>query len=150
MQRIMTTEEKVKNCLNRHPDWDIKRVTNATRSTQADVKAVQLGQSIQTSTGGEPTPAGYISLESVIQKYDIRAAILKEIAKLPPGRLLSEAELCSRTAGTDRNRFRRTIENNSGDFKTLRISLRIDESKDTKWYWGGAQDIAAALKIRDI
>ena len=94
--------------------------------------------------------AGLVSLEKIIQKYDIKAAIERELMTLPKGKLIEESELCRRAAGTDRNRFRRTIENNAEAFRTLRIKLKIDESAEGKWFWGSIQDIAEAQKMRDL
>ena len=95
------------------------------------------------------TPAsGLINLSQVIERYDIASAIRREIAALPKGRLILETELCQKTAGTDRNRFRRTLDNNADGFKAFRILLKLDEG-EKKWYWGSISDISEALKIRD-
>ena len=95
------------------------------------------------------TPAsGLINLSQVIERYDIASAIRREIAALPKGRLILETELCQKTAGTDRNRFRRTLDNNADGFKAFRILLKLDEG-EKKWYWGSVLDISEALKIRD-
>ena len=95
------------------------------------------------------TPAvGLISLSQVIEKYDIASAIRRELASLPKGRLILETELCQKTAGTDRNRFRRTLDNNADGFRAFRILLKLDEG-EKKWYWGSISDVEQALKIRD-
>ena len=95
------------------------------------------------------TPAsGLINLSQVIEKYDIASAIRRELATLPKGRLILETELCQKTAGTDRNRFRRTVENNADGFRAFRILLKLDEG-EKKWYWGSISDVEQALKIRD-
>jgi hypothetical protein len=106
-------------------------------------------------SGGVPSPpqpsesGGYVSLEKIINFYDIKASIKREIDNLPKGQLLPESEFIQRTAGSDRNRFRRTVENNAEEFKPFRIKLRIDGSADGRWYWGRSFDIAKALLIRD-
>jgi hypothetical protein len=101
-------------------------------------------------SGDNGRGAGTVDLSSVLKRYDIKAAILTELAALPEGKLISEAELCNRTAGTDKNRFRRTVENNPDIFNSLRIKLKLDVANDGKWFWGKADDIATALKIRDL
>src|SRR3972149_5976106 len=53
--------------------------------------------------------AGFINLSQVIEKYDVASAIRRALSALPKGRLILEAELCQKTAGTDRNRLRRTL-----------------------------------------
>jgi hypothetical protein len=97
-----------------------------------------------------PKDSGTVDLSSVLKRYDIKAAILNELSALPKGKLISEDELCKRTAGTDRNRFRRTIENNPDAFNPLRIKLKLETATDGKFFWGKASDIASALKIRDL
>lgn len=91
---------------------------------------------------------GYLSLAKVIEKFDIAAAIHREIAGMPKGQLMLEVDLCQKVAGYDRQRFRRTVENKADEFRPFRIRLRVDEG-DAKWYWGSADDITQALKIRD-
>jgi len=93
-----------------------------------------------------PEGAGFVMLAKVIEKYDIAAAIRRELAVLPKGRLILETELCQKTAGTDRNRFRRTVENNAEAFRAYRIKLRLDDG-EPKWYWGGMSDIEEATRI---
>jgi hypothetical protein len=97
----------------------------------------------------KPKDVGIISLDKVIAHYDIKSAILRELAKVAKGKLISEAELCQRAAASDRNRFRRCVENNTELFQAMRIKLRLDEG-EPKWWWGHAEDVAEAQKIRDI
>jgi hypothetical protein len=92
--------------------------------------------------------SGFINLSQVIEKYDVASAIRRELAALPKGRLILEAELCQKTSGTDRNRFRRTLDNNADGFRAFRILLKLDEG-EKKWYWGSISDVEQALKIRD-
>jgi hypothetical protein len=149
----MTNEDRIKACIGRHPDWDDYRVSHSLSIPLGDVANARAGLPIapmlEPSGSGIAGP-GFISLDSVIRRYDIRAAILREVAALPEGKLIAEAELCTRAAGTDKNRFRRTVENNPDTFNPLRIKLKLDTGNEGKWYWGKAQDISAALQIRDL
>lgn len=97
----------------------------------------------------EKPGTGIVSLSKVLEKYDTRASILKELEKLPRGRLMAESELCNRTA-RDRGRFRRCIEDNADEFRGLRLKLRLEESGDGRWYWGHPEDIAEAQRMRDL
>ena len=96
----------------------------------------------------EPT-SGFVSLEKIKTKLDIAAAILRELETVPKGTLIAEQELCQRAAGQDRNRFRRAVENGEDTFRTRRVRLKLDEG-EARWFWGHAEDIAEALKIRDL
>jgi hypothetical protein len=91
--------------------------------------------------------AGFVTLAQVIEKYDVAAAIRREIAQLPKGRLLLEQELFQRTAGTDRSRFRRTVENNAEAFRPFRIKLRLERDEEPKWYWADPDTIGKAMKL---
>ena len=153
MARMML-EQKIRNCLERHPDWTMKRMSNATGARFSQIICIKEGHPMAENepTSGYPASspdAGLISLDKVMQRYDIHSAILRELAGVPKGKLISETELCQRAAGTDKNRFRRTVENNDTEFRLLRIKLRLDDSGDGKWFWGGADDIAKAAAIRD-
>jgi hypothetical protein len=97
----------------------------------------------------KPGPSGVVTLEKIIARFDIKAAILKELEKVEKGSLIAEAELCQRACGYDKSRFRRTVENNEDEFRPRRVLLKLDEG-DKKWYWGGVADIAEALRIRDL
>lgn len=109
---------------------------------------------LKTMSEGEPKavpePSGYVSLESICKKFDVKAAILREIGKVPKGKLIAEAEFCMRTAGKDRNRFRRCIDNNADEFRAYRIKLTIDDANDGRYFWGRPEDIAEALRMRDL
>uniref|UniRef100_A0A6H1ZDZ2 Uncharacterized protein n=1 Tax=viral metagenome TaxID=1070528 RepID=A0A6H1ZDZ2_9ZZZZ len=54
-----------------------------------------------------------MSLSAIREKLDTRVAILREVAALPADQLIDERELRTCAAGTDANRFRRTVENNT-------------------------------------
>jgi len=94
--------------------------------------------------------SGYISLDAVCKKFDVKGAILREIGKIPKGKLIAETEFCARTAGKDRNRFRRCLDNNADEFRPYRIKLTIDDSSDGKYFWGRGEDIEQALRMRDL
>ena len=42
----MTLEEKIRGCIERHPDWDTKRISNATGGMKAEVEAVRRGEGL--------------------------------------------------------------------------------------------------------
>lgn len=142
----MTNEEKARKCLERHPDWDDTRISNSANCSIHIVRILRSGK----STPSKTEDSGIVSIEKVIARYDIKAAIIRELARIPKGQLISESELCLRSAGTDRNRFRRTIENNAEEFRLFRIKLKLEESGDGKWYWSDAETITEAQRIRDV
>lgn len=94
-------------------------------------------------------PSGVVTLEKIKNRFDIAAAIMRELEKVEKGTLIAEAEICQRAAGYDKQRFRRTIENNEEKFLPFRVLLKLDEG-DKKWFWGSAADIAEALRMRDL
>lgn len=152
----MMLEDRVRACLARHPDWTAQRIANSTGARQAAVEAVRAGLPIVAQ--GDPPAltlapsanASLVSLDKVIARYDVKASILHALLELPKGKLIVEAELCQRTAGADRNRFRRTVENHSDAFRPLRIKLRLDDAGEGKWYWGRAADIEQAQRIVNL
>jgi hypothetical protein len=163
--KAMTTAEKIKAALARHPDWTDNRVQKSAGGTQALVRAIRQGadpatfaesprETLEHITGTQTLPilpggghGGLVSLSRIVEKFDIRAAILREIAALPEGELIPEKELCQRTAGKDQSRFRRCVENNGTEFKPLRVKARLDDSTEGKWLWGRMKDIEAARAI---
>ena len=147
----MTTEDKIRAAIARHPDWDDGHIaTHAVRMVRiADVAAVRAGQpALPRAEGPAREAVGFVSLDRVIAKLDVAAAIRREIAALPLDQLILETELRRKAAGTDANRFRRAVENNEDEFRAVRIKLKLDDS-EPKWYWGQAATIARALEIRD-
>jgi hypothetical protein len=149
----MSNEVRIKACVLRHPDWGVARIADSMNVRQDEVRAL-VGSipriESPSLSGGNGNGAGTVDLSSVLRRYDIKAAILNELSTLSEGKLISEAELCNRTAGTDKNRFRRTVENNPDVFNPLRIKLKLDATSDGKYFWGKASDVEAALKIRDL
>ena len=150
----LSGEERIKRCLEKHPDWTVERVAN---SLNLSIPLIRLYMAnppaaIANSNGNKPviqrTP-GIISLDKIREKFDVVALMLAELSRLPKGTLISEQELCQRVANTDRQRFRRTVENNVEQFKVLRIKLKLDEG-EPKWFWGNVPDIQEAMKIRDL
>lgn len=92
----------------------------------------------------------FVTLTAIREKLDIGEAIKREITKIPKGKLISEDEMCRRTSGKDRNRFRRAVDNNADFFRAHRVKLRLDEGGDGKFYWGQAADVAEAVALRDM
>lgn len=97
----------------------------------------------------KPASSGVVTLEKIKSRFDITATIMRELEKVEKGTLISEAELCQRAAGYDKNRFRRTVENNEELFHSHRVKLKLDEG-DPKWYWGAKSDIEEATRMRDL
>ena len=148
----MTIEEKVKRAIERHPDWADRRIQNSTGGTLGMIARARGGGDITAPKLRDFTskaPA-VISLADVRQKFDIPAAIKRELARLDRGSLLPEDELCRLTAGKDRNRFRRAIDNNPQIAKAHRIKIRLEESGDGRYLWGSVADIAEARRIYEM
>lgn len=146
MYKKMTPHERIIGCIQRNPDWPDWRIAKSADVHVNDVRAIKSG----TAIAPPPENAGLISLEKVINHYDIKTAIKRELLALPRGQLIIESELCIKAAGSDRNRFRRTVENNADEFRAYRVKLKLDDSSDGKWYWGNPEDIAEAQRIRDL
>lgn len=148
----MTLEEKIRAAIERHPDWDDRRIASATRgATMAAVKIVREGGSVPEppNAPAEAKAAGTITLDAVKARYDVAAAIRRELALLKPGVLVLESEMRVRAAGKDANRFRRAVENTE-EFKAHRVKLQLDpDGGEAAWYWGDASTVAAAIKVRD-
>jgi len=142
-----TKEERIERCIKRHPDWDAPRIANSVECSVLLVRARMIGETLPRGTERK---TGLISLTKVMERYDIKAAILKALATIPRGQLVVEADLCQKAAGKDRNRFRRTVENNNEEFRVLRIKLKLDESSEGKWYWGHPDDVAEAIRIKEL
>lgn len=149
--------EKIRRCIDSHPDWDANRIASAVRgSTRVAIRAVMNGLPIPekpeppAAKAVERSDAGTVDLSAVRKRYDIAAAIRFELSQMKPGSLILEREMCSRTAGRDASRFRRTVENGIDEFRSNRVKLRLDpDQPDGSWYWGRREDIAEALRLRD-
>jgi hypothetical protein len=85
----------------------------------------------------------------VREKYDVAAAIEKAVGDIPKGKLISDNEMCSRTCGTDRSRFRRCLDNNAPRLNRFRIKLKLDDG-DQKYYWGREVDIKEAGRLKEL
>ena len=153
----MTLEEKIRGCIERHPDWDTARIAKSCGAHHGEVDAVRRGEQVPDPGTAkqypkqEPAsaPAG-ISLAAVKQRFDIAGAISRAVKEIRRGTLLPEDELCRLTAGRDRSRFRRAVENNPELSRAHRVRLRLDDSSEGKFYWGHAEDIAEAIRLRDM
>jgi len=162
----MTAAEKARRALDKHPDWDNKRIAkSATGATHAIINALRAGADWRTILDPGPTSDVYavtaqapgppiahktVALSRFIERYDVRAAILREIGALLPHEFISEADLCDTTSGKDRARFRRCVDDNAAEFKPLRIRAKLDESdSEERWWWAKADDIAKAREVKD-
>jgi hypothetical protein len=151
-------EERIKACVERHPDWGAARISNSIAGSKIpQVRAIMGGPPSAPETPAPPpppakpaAPSGFVTLDKIRDRYDIKAAILRELARIPRGKLIGENDLAAKAAGNDRNRFRRTVENNADTFEPHRIKLRLDDSADGKYFWGGREDIATAKSMRDL
>lgn len=110
---------------------------------------MSVGEKSEVKVEEQISVSGLVTLDKVRTRYDIRAAILRELAACPRGSLIVERELCKRTAGSDTDRFRRAVETNLAEFKPYRLKMRLDDG-DPKWWWGHAEDIAEALRIYNL
>ena len=150
----MTIEEKIKGCIARYPERDDRHISQMVKgATIAMVRAVRAGQPIiepeRPGSNAPPATVGIITLESVRARYDIAAAIRREIARLKPGALILESEMRLRAAGKDASRFRRAVEN-TDEFKAHRIRLQLGpDGGEAQWYWGDASTVCAAIRVRD-
>lgn len=144
---VLSVEEKIDRCIGRNPEWKDYRIARSVNCSVALVRARKLGMTLPQV---EKTKTSLVSLTKVVERYDIKAAILQRLSEVPRGNLIIEADLCQKAAGTDRNRFRRTVENNNEEFKGLRIKLKLDDSSDGKWYWGHPDDITEAFRIKEL
>lgn len=145
-------EDRIKACIARHPDWDADRVNNSIAgSNMAMIRAIMAGGAVpvESTTVLKPESSAYVSLDKIRARYDIAAAIEKELLKLPGGKLILESEFCQRVAGYDKNRFRRCVENNEERYAHRRVKLRLDDG-DPKWFWGNREDVEAAQRMRDL
>lgn len=143
----MDLAEKIKRCLERHPDWSNPRIAKSTGARHDAIEAVRRGEQPPPNTS---TPPASVSLAAVKERFDIAAAIARVLREIKHGTLLPEDELCRLTAGRDRTRFRRAVENNPELSRAHRVRLRLDDSTDGKYYWGHESDIAEAVRLRDM
>lgn len=146
----MTLEERIKASIARHPDWDDRKVSKSVRGATVEMaRAVREGQPLPEPPAEDRPAVGVVTLDAVRARYDIAAAIRRELGKLRPGVLVVESEMRVRAAGKDANRFRRAVEN-CDEFKAHRIKLQLDpEGAEACWYWGDSSTVAAAAKVRD-
>jgi len=145
--------DRLKACIEKHADWTDERIAAAiVGSTRAMVRAIRAGEPLpeRAAIAEVRLDTGTISFAKVRERYDIAAAIRVELAKLKPGALIPERELCQRAAGKDNNRFRRAVENNADEFRKNRIKLALkDDPPDGRFYWGRREDIQEATRLRD-
>lgn len=143
-----TNAERVLACIARNPDWNDVRIANSLALPIAFIRSIMRGDPI-TETAAPPASGGVVTLASIREKLDTRAAIVREINTLAPDQLIDEREMRTRACGHDQSRFRRTVENNADFFRQYRIKLRLDEG-EARWYWARAETIAEATRIKDM
>ena len=104
------------------------------------------GSSIGPPPGASETvePRRTITLGVIAERYDTRAAILREVAKIPAGEFMEQGLLSRIAVGADHVRFNRCLELNAGEFGAYRIKIKIGESPEGKWFWAAPADIAKA------
>lgn len=151
----MELSERIRRCLDKHPGWTNKQISKSTGARYGEIEAVRRGESVPKPGTPEAFPertpaAAGISLASVKERFDIAGAISRALSAVKRGTLLPEDELCRMTAGRDRNRFRRAVENNPDLARKHRVRLRLDDSSEGKFYWGHESDIAEAVRLRDM
>lgn len=148
MGKPRPVEDRVRDCIANHPDWDTPRVLAAIFGSSRElIETIREGKPVTPSLV-EPKGSGTITLDSIRKRYDISASIKTELCRLKAGTLIAERELCSKTAGKDRNRFKRAVDNTE-EFAANRIKLRLGEDTDGQWFWGSALDVAEAKRVRD-
>jgi len=148
-----SNEDRVKLCIKRHPDWPDGRISNSLNIRMKEIEAIRLGIPVASQESAAAPVAGVgaaVSMSDVRQKLDTAAAIRREIVAIKRDHLVPEEELCRLTAGRDRNRFRRAVDNNPELARAHRIKLRLDESTEGKFFWGHAEDITEAARLRDL
>lgn len=156
----MTLEDRIRRCIASHPDWDDRRVASAIRGTSKAVATVRSGGNLppwapapeeKRSVIDKPKQDSIsISLDQVRKRFDIVTAIRHELEKVRAGVLIPEREMALRAAGKDYTRFRRAVENNAEEFRRNRVKLKLDpDGGEATWYWGSAEDVAEAIRLRD-
>lgn len=147
--------ERLKACLEKHPEWDDARIAAAiVGSGIENVRSVRAGGPLVTPVEEEkpepPRPSiRTVTLEQVCERYDIAAAIRRELGKFV-GELVLERDLAILAAGKDSNRFRRAVENNIEEFSKNRLKMALpNDPPEGRWYWSDAKTIAEAVRKRD-
>lgn len=149
----LSAKDLVERCLNKHPDWTLRRISNATGCSvvviREAIEKLGLGESRdviiqQRIYNTEPS----VSLSQLEKRYDIRAAIKVALGNLPEGRLILESEMSQRVVGDERNRFRWFLDTNLAEYQDYRIKLRLDGGP-ARWYWGTKDTIKKARIIVD-
>lgn len=151
-------EDRVKACMEKHPDWPAERVNNSIAGSKIImIRTIMAGGAVPVESTTvlkpeslvKPELSAYVSLDLICEKLDVKSAIFREIGKIPKNKVIPEAEMISRTAGTDRNRFRRIIENNAEEFRPYRTMVKTKEFPNGSWFWASAEAIARINKLRD-
>lgn len=153
---ISTLAERIRACMEKHPDWPDRRVSGSIRGATLNAvnnvrEGVPLQEPGEVIIKEETQPvSGIISLDVVRLRYDTLSSIKRELRKIPFGKIIPERELCLRAAGKDNARFRRAVENNMEEFKNNRVKLKLDQdAADGQWWWGSVADIKEVTRLRD-
>ncbi len=150
MRRIMrkTLEEKIRGSIARHPDWDDRHVAKSVLgSTKAMVLAVREGRPISESIPLPAAPAQLspnvtlVSVDDIKRKYDMFGAIMDIIKNLPPGQVITEADLKQSIDQPDPFRFKKTMEAHEKELDPYRIMLKYRGS-EAKYHYGKPEVIA--------
>lgn len=137
---------RLKACIAKHPDWDDTQVLRSIRGSRKPmISALRAGQAPILS---EPTPKMVLlSLAKVKFRYDVLAAIQREMLNIPRGKFILEDDLRQLAAGKDRNKFRKVVENNIDLFRPLRVKITMDDVE--RWYWGHRDDVAEVVSLKE-
>jgi len=148
--------ERIKACLEKHPDWDDVRVAAAiVGSGITNVRAVRAGEPLPKVVTAivEVTPKGQltsgvtlISLDDIKRKYDLYAQILEVICDLPSGQVISETDLRTCVQSPDPLRFRRTIEAHEKELEPYRIMLKY-KSSEARYHYAKPEVISDLRNI---
>jgi hypothetical protein len=148
--------ERIKACLEKHPDWDDVRVAAAIVGSRRElVRAVRAGEPLPETVTAivEVTPKGQltsgvtlISLDDIKRKYDLYAQILEVICDLPSGQVISETDLRACIQTPDPLRFKRTIEAHEKELEPYRIMLKY-KSSEARYHYAKPEVISDLRNI---
>ena len=145
----MTIEERIKAGMLRHPERDDRLIAKSIRGvTMAMVKAVREGKALPEPA---PEPAAFtaalhpnvtlVSVEEIKRKYDMFGAIMEIIRGLPPGQVITEADLKQSVDHPDPYRFKKTMDAHEKELEPYRIMLKYRGS-EAKYHYGKPEVVA--------
>lgn len=145
-------EDRIKACIARHPEWPAEHINNSISGSNISmVRAIMAGAAVPdlSTTVLKPESSAYVSLDKIRARYDVAAAIDRELLKIPRGKVLLESDFCQRVAGHDKYRFNRCVENSGTKYSGNRIKIKLADEGEPKYYWGHADDVAEIQRMRD-